>query len=118
MTNQIHIEIYVSQIVGMAQEALENYYSEMIENFENHVQDTENWNKNRNWLSRFVFGDKTPEANYKHYYSYMSDKHFVNFLNELINLPRSKGTTGEKVKLSIDLNKWNMLTKYYGGFNE
>ena len=118
MANQIHIEIYVSQIAGMAERALENYDSKMLESFEKHVQDTENWNKNRNWLSRFVFGDKTPEANYKYYYSYMSDKHFVNFLNQLINLTRSKGTTGEKVKLSIDLDKWNMLTKYYGGFNE
>lgn len=118
MTNQIHIEIYVEQVIGMAEKALENYDEKMKLSYDQHLRETEEWNKKRSLFSRLLFGDKTPETSYKFYYSYMSDKRFVNLLHELINLARSKGTTGQKVNLSIDLDKWDMLTRYYGGFNE
>ena len=116
MTNQIHVEICADQIIRMAQKALGNYDEKMKLSHKQHLQDTRDWNTQRSWISRLLFGDKTPETSYKFYYNYMSDKRFVNLLHELVNLSRSKGTTGQKVNLSIDLDKWDMLTKYYGGF--
>lgn len=115
MTNQIHIEIYADQIIGMAQKALENYNTDMQNQYDEHCDWVTNYEKNRGWISKLLFSTGKP-ISYQLYYRLWSDKKFILFIEQLCNLARSKGTTGEKVKLSIDLDKWDMLTKYYGGF--
>lgn len=117
MTNQIHIEIYVSQIVGMAQKAEYNYENKMISDHLDHLAKVRHYNKNRSWADKFLCSEMH-EMTFKEFCGWYSDKGFLEFIEYLINLTRSKGTTVEKVKLSIDLDKWDMLTKYYGGFNE
>lgn len=115
MTNQIHVEIRADELNRVADEAWLNYESKMRFAHIEHCDKVRHYNKNRNWVDIFLFSEMH-EMTYKEYLHWYSDKKFLEFLEQLRNLIRSKSFTGEKIKLSVDLDKWDMLIKEYGRF--